>query len=75
MAKLDELKEEIGWLKVLFGIFVAIDVSLLGWLAQNYDKAEFVLLSSALVMVSLLTIGTVVVNRKAYQKMKEIGDL
>lgn len=37
MAKLDELKEEIGWLKIMFGI--------------------------------------IVVNKKAYIKMKEMRDL
>jgi len=33
MAKIDRLKEEIGWLKLVFGLLVAIDVSLVGWLA------------------------------------------
>jgi hypothetical protein len=28
-ARIDRLKEEIGWLKVVFGVLVAIDVSLL----------------------------------------------
>ena len=40
MAKLDRLKEEIGWLKVVFGILVAIDASQVGWLAQNYTTAS-----------------------------------
>ena len=35
MPKVDKLKEEIGWLKVVFAILVAIDISLVGWLAQN----------------------------------------
>jgi hypothetical protein len=40
MAKIDRLKEEIGWLKVVFGVLVAIDASLLGWLAQSYGTAS-----------------------------------
>ena len=40
MSKVDKLKEEIGWLKVVFAILVAIDISLVGWLAQNYDSAS-----------------------------------
>ena len=40
MSKADKLKEEIGWLKVVFAILVAIDISLVGWLAQNYDVAS-----------------------------------
>ena len=29
MAKLDSAKEELGWLKVLFAVFVAMDASLM----------------------------------------------
>jgi len=31
MAKIDEIKELIGFLKVLFATFVAIDASLIAW--------------------------------------------
>ena len=75
MAKIDELKEEIGWLKIIFGILTAIDISILGWLAQNYNTVSIVLQLLALVLVLLSTMGIVIVNKKAYQKMNDIGDL
>ena len=28
MAKIDKLKEEIGWLKIIFAILIATDISL-----------------------------------------------
>ena len=34
MSKAEKLKEEIGWLKVVFGIFVATDISMTAWPAQ-----------------------------------------
>jgi hypothetical protein len=40
MSKADHLKEEIGWLKVAFGIAVALDASLVAWLAQNLCNGE-----------------------------------
>ena len=40
MSKADRLKEEIGWLKVAFAIAVALDASLVAWLAQNYATAS-----------------------------------
>ena len=40
MSRADKLKEEIGWLKVVFAVLVAINISLVGWLAQNYDVAS-----------------------------------
>ena len=40
MAHLDKVKEEIGWLKVIFAILIAADISLVAWLAQNHRKAD-----------------------------------
>ena len=42
-SKTDRIKEELGWLKIVFAIFVAVDVSLMAWLAQNYDELSQVL--------------------------------
>jgi len=39
MSQSDRIKEEIGWLKLVFGALVAVDVSLIAWLAQNYKAA------------------------------------
>ena len=36
MARIDKLKEEIGWLKVIFAISIAADISLIAWLIQNF---------------------------------------
>jgi 4-hydroxybenzoate polyprenyltransferase len=43
----DSIKEALGWLKVVFVALVAVDVSLIGWLAQNLRTAQtaFVLLA------------------------------
>jgi hypothetical protein len=43
VSKLDRLKEELGWLKLIFGGLLAIDVSIVAWLAQNYHNAEAVI--------------------------------
>jgi hypothetical protein len=40
MPKADRIKEEIGWLKVVFAVCVALDASLVAWLAQNYATAN-----------------------------------
>jgi flagellar motor component MotA len=75
MSKLDELKENIGWLKVVFGILTAIDVSLLGWLAQNYQSASILINVITLVIIIGCTAGIILVNKKAYSKIRELGDL
>ena len=75
MSKVDKLKEEIGWLKVVFAILVAIDISLVGWLAQNYDVASAFLQIICSVAVIVATGGVVWVNRTAYTKIDEPEEL
>jgi len=36
MSRADRIGEEIGWLKVIFAVRVALDASLVAWLAQNH---------------------------------------
>ena len=75
MSKADKLKEEIGWLKVIFAILVAIDISLVGWLAQNYDVASAFLQIVCSIAVVVTTGGVVWVNRTAYRKIDELEEL
>ncbi len=75
MSELDKIKEEIGWLKVVFGLLVAINVSLIGWTAQNFYKTPTSLLLFAAAIVILLTIGIIIVNHRAYKKIDELGEL
>ena len=74
MAKIDRLKEEIGWLKVVFGVLVALNVSLVGWLAQNYATASLTLRLLALGAAGGLVIGIARVNHLAYLRMRELED-
>jgi hypothetical protein len=34
MSKLDSAREELGWLKVVFAVLVAIDASLVAWVHE-----------------------------------------
>ena len=74
MAKIDRLKEEIGWLKLVFGVLVAIDVSMVGWSAQNYASANSVLVVGGVIATAVVTLGVVRINRVAYHRMKELED-
>jgi hypothetical protein len=44
MAKLDKVKEEIGWLKAIFSIVLVTDLSLGGFMTYR----EFILLASVI---------------------------
>lgn len=75
MSEIDKIKEEIGWLKVVFGLSVVTDVSLIGWTAQNLFKVPALLLSVAIITVVLITWGIININRRVYGKFDELGDL
>jgi 4-hydroxybenzoate polyprenyltransferase len=75
MAKIDRIKEEIGWLKVVFGILVATDISLLAWLAENFTSAPKVQVIVSLVAVVAVTGAIVWVNHIAYIRIKQLETL
>ncbi len=57
MSELDVLKERIAYLKVLFGILVVTEISLVGWLVSNFTEATTWMRSAGiLVMVGFLII-------------------
>ena len=75
MARGERNKEEIGWLKVVFGAAVALDASLIAWVAQNYGAAHPVIGNGALLMAGVLSFFVVYVNRLAYQRLEELEEL
>ena len=75
MAKLDSAKEELGWLKVLFAVFVAMDASLIAWTSQTYETASGLLLAAASAAMVALSAGAFWINRSAYRKIRELETL
>ncbi len=75
MSKADSLKEEIGWLKVVFTLLVAVDISLIGWLAQNYIDANIVVFAIGCFATIVVTSIAIWSNRRAYRRIKELEDL
>jgi len=75
MAKIDKFKEQIGWLKITFGILVAIDVSIIGWLVENYKTADIILIVVSFTIIVFTTLGIIYVNKKGLEKIDELEDL
>ena len=75
MAKIDKLKEEIGWLKIIFAILIATDISLIAWMAQNYGKTNPFLLILCGIGLFLVTFAIAWVNQVAYRKIDELEEL
>lgn len=75
MAKLDKLKEEVGWLKAIFTIVVVTDISLVAWLAQNYTNTKPQLLVGCLIAIILSTLISILLNSTAYRKIDALEEL
>jgi membrane protein YdbS with pleckstrin-like domain len=75
MSKIDRVKEVIGWLKVAFGALIAIDVSMIAWLAQNVSTADTGLKVLAIIGIAVVTIGIVWVNHAAFRRIAQLEDL
>ena len=75
MSKNEKIKEQIGWLKVVFGILSAVLVSLTGWLAVNYNTSDAIIVYIAIFLIVVSAILIIFVNKKAYNKIDELEEL
>lgn len=75
MARIDKLKEEIGWLKVIFAILIATDIPLIAWLVENYGKAKPSLFLLGLIVAVLIALVIVWINNITYRKINNLEEL
>jgi hypothetical protein len=75
MTQAESLKEAIGWLKIVFGLLVAVDISLIAWLAQNYETAKATLLLLAWAATIATTIAIAWVLVRASRHIKALRDI
>ena len=74
MSKSEKIKEQIGWLKLLFAILSAIVVSLVGWIATHYESGGLNVYI-AFVLVIIISFSLVDITKRAYKKMDELEEL
>ena len=75
MGKIDRQKELIGYMKVIFGILVAMDVSLVAWIFKHAaDLSRFYLYGAAF-LVLLITLSIIMMNKAILKKIDELEDM
>jgi hypothetical protein len=72
MAKIDRLREEIGWLKVAFAVFVAVDASVLGWLGRNYAGAPSWIVLGGMATGIALSLVIARITWRVYDRLQEL---
>ena len=59
----------------MFGIFIAINLSLIAWFVQKYMTQGIYLNILNSVAIILVTIAVIFIKKTAYKKIDEIGDI
>jgi hypothetical protein len=72
MAKGERIKEEIGWLKVVFAIVAAVDASLIAWVVQNLNTERTAIMAAAFFLALLFSAIVIHVNHLAFERIKEL---
>lgn len=75
MSLIDEQKEFIGWLKVVFTISTGSGLALLGWLAQSYETAKMPTLILALLGVFVASVIAIVTTKKINAAIRALRDM
>jgi len=75
MSKIDRVKEEIGLLKLALGALIAVDVSLIAWLAQHYATADRLLVWTGVAGTLVMAAAAFWVSRLVYQRIKRLEEL
>ena len=75
MSEESRIKEEIGWYKIAFAIFIATDLSLLAWFVQNFKQQSTLILLLCSIAVIFVTIVVVLINKKAFKCFDKLGEL
>jgi len=75
MSRADRIKEQIGWLKVVFGLLFATDISIIAYLFNNIQTLNTLKIILILTALLLTTLGILIINRKAMNKIDKLEDL
>jgi hypothetical protein len=75
MAKIDEIKEEINYLKVWLGITVVTAIGLIGWLLNNYELVSTLKTLSAVSAIVVLTLAIIKIDKNIKEKIKSLKEL
>jgi len=75
LSEIDEIKEFIGYLKVILALVLATTIGLISWLVQNYQSAAKLLLYADVLLIAVLVITLILINRKILSDIKRLKEL
>jgi len=75
MPALDQLKEQVAYMKFWQGVMVVTNISLVGWLISTEGASSRVTVILAIVAVAFLTVGIALLHRNIDRYINRIGKL
>lgn len=75
MAKIDEIKEFIGFLKAIFITLIVIDTSLIAWVFKNFESEVIWKLYVVLLLVLFISLATSLIFKKILKEIKRLKDI
>lgn len=75
MAKIDEIKEELNYLKVWLSIMVITNIGLASWLINNYETSATLKTVGSMIAIIVLTLVIVFIDKAIKKKIKSLRDL
>lgn len=75
MSELDVLKERIAYLKVLFGILVVTEISLVGWLISNFTEATILMRAAGITAMVALSVTIFAFHRRIETLIESLREL
>jgi hypothetical protein len=75
MAKIDRIKEDVGWYKIIFGILIASGFSLLAWIADKSSSAPIWLVVVSIIGVMGIFIAAYKLHLYAMKEIAKLEDL
>ena len=75
MAEIDEIKEEINYLKVWLGITLITTIGLISWLLNNYATANTVKIIADIFVILVLNLSVILIDKKIKKRIKKLRDL
>ena len=75
MGQIDEIREEIGWLKVWLGILVVTMFGMIGWGISHIGKVSQLLLVLDGIGIVVIAVIVGMINYAAIKKIRSLKDL
>ncbi len=75
MSKADKIKEQIGWLKVVFALLFATDLSLIAYLFNSLEILSGIKIALVLIGLCFATLGIIYINKVAMDKIDSLEDI